>query len=69
MIELLSIPAIIAAVEAIKATGFPAKYSALLAVGFGVIFGYGMGDVMTGLTIGLAASGTYSGAKALLKAQ
>ena len=67
MFELLSVPAIMAAVEAVKMAGLPAKYAALIAVVFGVAFGLGMGDVMSGLLFGLAASGLYSGAKAVIK--
>lgn len=67
MLELLSIPAIVAAVEAVKYAGLPSKYAALTAVCIGVAFGFGMGDWLTGLVLGLSSSGLYSGAKAMLQ--
>lgn len=67
MFELLSIPAIILAVEAVKRARFlPSRYCAILAVLFGGIFGYTVGAVVGGLILGLSASGLYSGAKAVL---
>jgi hypothetical protein len=65
MLEILSIPAIVAFVEAVKAVGLPTKYAALLAVATGICFGLLFGDVPTGLVLGLAASGLYSGFKAV----
>lgn len=67
MFELLSIPAIIASVEAIKLANFPNKYAAVAAIIFGVSFGLGLGDVTSGLLYGLSASGLYSGFKAMVK--
>lgn len=66
MLELLSLPAIIAAVEAFKMGGLPTKYAALLAVALGIIFGALMDSVVAGMVMGLAASGLYSGAKAII---
>ena len=67
MFELLSIPAIIAAIEAFKMAGLPSKLAAIGAIGIGVTFGFIMGDAVTGLLLGLASSGTYSAAKNLLQ--
>lgn len=67
MFELLSIPAIIAAIEAFKMAGLPSKMAAIGAIGIGVTFGFIMGDAVTGLLLGLASSGTYSGLKAVVK--
>lgn len=65
--ELLSIPAIIAIVEAAKVAGLPVKVAPLVAIIAGVIAGYFMGDVVNGIIFGLSASGIYSGAKTLTK--
>jgi len=67
MLELLSIPAIIAAVEAVKLAGVPSKWAGLIAIVFGLAFGLGLGDWVAGIIVGLSASGTYSAAKAMLK--
>lgn len=67
MFELLSIPAIVAAVEALKHSGTPKKYAPLLSIVFGIMFGIVGGSWVAGLVIGLAASGLYSGAKEILK--
>ena len=67
MIELLSIPAIIAIVEALKMAGAPKKHAAVIAIVSGLLFGFIMGNVIAGLVTGLAASGLYSGFRSLLK--
>ena len=67
MFELLSIPAIIAVVEAIKKAGLPSKFAPLTSIAFGVGFGFISSDIITGLLFGLAASGIYSGFKTLIK--
>lgn len=67
MFELLSIPAVVAVVEAVKMAGLPSKFAALVAIVVGGVFGYFMADVLTGVVYGLAASGLYSGAKAVLE--
>lgn len=65
--ELLSIPAILALVEAAKMAGLPVKLAPVLAILAGVVAGYLMGDVTNGIIFGLSASGIYSGAKTLTK--
>ena len=61
---LLSIPAIIAAVEAIKYTKYvPERLIPIVAITLGVAIGFATSDWMTGLVMGLAASGAYSGVK------
>jgi flagellar motor component MotA len=65
--ELLSIPAVIALVEALKRTGMPSKYAPLVAIAIGGLFGLAMGNWVAGLVIGLASSGAYSGAKKMLE--
>lgn len=67
MFELLSIPAIVAMVEALKRSGTPTKYAPLLSIIFGVLFGFVNDAWVAGLVIGLAASGLYSGAKEIMK--
>lgn len=67
MFELLSIPAIIAFVEAAKVAGMPVKLAPVVAIVAGLGLGYVLGDVLNGLLFGLAASGVYSGAKEVLK--
>lgn len=67
MFELLSIPAIIAAIEAVKAAGLPSRLAALGAIAIGASFGFILGDTMQGLVFGLAASGTYSGLKSMVQ--
>lgn len=67
MLELLSIPAIIAAAEAAKMAGLPSRFAALLAIAIGTSFGFLVGAPLEGLVLGLASSGTYSGLKAMVK--
>jgi mannose/fructose/N-acetylgalactosamine-specific phosphotransferase system component IIC len=66
MFTLLSIPAVIAAVEAIKMAGAPHKYGAIIAVFVGLLFGLIIGNWTEGLLIGLSASGLFSGVKSVL---
>ena len=60
---------IIATIQMLKGAGMPAKYGGLVAVvlGLGLAFGYGvqqgwppMQCIVTGMMLGLAASGFYS---------
>lgn len=67
MLELLTVPAIILAVQSFKAFGLPKAYAPLASILFGVLFGFISGEVITGLLVGLSASGLYSGARAMLK--
>ena len=65
-LELLSIPAIIAIVEAIKATGYiDNRYVPLLAIVTGGIVGLLMGNVVMGIVLGVTASGVFSQVKTL----
>lgn len=67
MFELLSIPAILTIVEALKMAGFPARYCAIASIFIGFVIGYFLADIVGGMVFGLAASGSYSGVKALLQ--
>lgn len=66
-LDLLSVPAIILVVQAVKLMGLPSQLAPILAVITGYGFGYLMHDPIEGLLFGLTASGLYSGAKAILK--
>lgn len=66
MLELISIPAILAAVEASKMAGLDSKYAAIEAICIGLIFGFIVEAPLTGLIFGLSASGLYSGVKAFI---
>lgn len=64
------IPLILGVVELLKQLGLPAKYAALTSAILGVLIGilYVFPDdilrgVLVGLSLGLAASGLYSGSK------
>jgi hypothetical protein len=61
--EILSIPAILAIVEAFKMIGLPSKYAAIMAIGVGLLFGFIVGSPVAGMVFGLSASGLYSGIK------
>jgi L-cystine uptake protein TcyP (sodium:dicarboxylate symporter family) len=64
------IPLIVGVVELLKQLGLPTKFSALVAAILGIVIGIvyvAPGDilrgVLVGLSLGLAASGLYSGVK------
>lgn len=66
--ELLSVPAIVAIVQALKIAGMPKVFAPLVSIALGMIFGvmFVSGDIMgigAGLLIGLTASGLYSTGK------
>jgi hypothetical protein len=61
--ELLTIPAIVALVEALKRSGMDSKYAPLTAIAIGIAFGLVLGDWIGGLILGLSASGLFSGLK------
>lgn len=65
-LDLLSVPAIILLVQAVKLLGLPSQLAPILAVVAGYAFGFYVGDPITGLVLGLSASGLYSGAKATM---
>lgn len=66
-LELLSIPAIVALVEAVKATGFVNnRYVPVLAIIVGAIVGHLMGNLALGVVLGVTASGAYSQVKTLI---
>ena len=67
MLELLSVPAIIALVEALKTSGMSARLAPATAIGAGVAFGFIIGEPVQGLVLGLAASGLYSSTKKVLE--
>jgi mannose/fructose/N-acetylgalactosamine-specific phosphotransferase system component IIC len=61
ILELLSIPAIIVTVEAIKMTGYVShRFIPLVAILVGAIIGIIMGDVITGIILGVTSSGVFS---------
>jgi L-cystine uptake protein TcyP (sodium:dicarboxylate symporter family) len=64
------IPLIVGVVELLKQLGLPTKFSALVAAILGIVIGVvyvAPGDILrgilVGLSLGLAASGLYSGVK------
>lgn len=67
--ELLSIPAVIVIVEALKRMGLAGRLVPFMALIVGVVLGYFFGDgelmprIGMGLIFGLSASGIYSQAK------
>lgn len=67
MLELLSVPVIIGLVEALKQSGMDSRFAPIVAIVIGLGVGLVAGDIITGLLLGLSASGVYSGAKAILK--
>ncbi len=69
--ELLTIPAIVALIEALKLAGLPSKFAPLTAIVLGVIAGLLVVDMtvnggIMGAIIGLSASGLYDTSKPLL---
>lgn len=65
-IDLLSVPAIIAVVEAFKATGYiNRRYVPILAIAVGGLVGLLMGNLVLGLVLGITASGVFSQVKTL----
>ena len=69
--ELLTIPAILAIIEALKLAGLPGKYAPLVSIVVGVIVGLLVVDIsvnggIMGLVLGLGASGLYDNAKPAL---
>lgn len=74
--ETALVPIIVALVSVGKKAGLPAKFSSLLALALGIGGAFATmltGDatiiviVMTGIGLGLMASGLYSGGKAIIK--
>ena len=67
------IPATMGLVEVAKQAGLPSKYAPILSLGIGVALGIATSldnlqkGIITGIAIGLSASGLYSGTKALTK--
>lgn len=65
------VPATMGITEVAKSVGLPTKYAPLVSLGTGILLGVvttsesSIHGVLTGIAIGLAASGLYSGAKAL----
>lgn len=69
-IQATLVPVVLAIVQLIKGVGLPTKWAPLLAVvlGFtGVWMTLGHMDILTGITVGLASAGLWSGAKTTLK--
>ncbi len=73
--EVAIIPLIIGVTELVKRMGLPDKYAAILAAVLGVVIGLvyiAPADppraVLVGLSLGLAASGLYSGTKNTIEA-
>ena len=70
--ELLTIPAIVALVEALKLAGLPSRFAPLVSIVIGIIAGLFVVDMavsggIMGAVIGLSASGLYDTSKPLLK--
>lgn len=67
------IPATMGLVDVAKRAGLPSKYAPILSLGIGVALGVATSldnlqkGIITGIAIGLSASGLYSGTKALTK--
>ena len=67
------IPATMGLVDVAKKAGLPSKYAPILSLGIGVALGIATSldnlqkGIITGIAIGLSASGLYSGTKALTK--
>ena len=65
------IPATMGLVDVAKRAGLPSKYAPILSLGIGIALGIAtsLGNlqkgIITGIAIGLSASGLYSGTKAL----
>lgn len=62
------IPVVVAVVSVAKKAGLATRYAPLLALALGAVGGYfyveqGTVGVLVGITMGLAASGAYSGVK------
>lgn len=72
--ELLTIPAVVAIIEALKLAGLPSRFAPIasiaLGMGMGVLFIDGnavVANAAVGILIGLSASGLYSGGKTLMR--
>ena len=71
--ELLSIPAITAIVQALKMEGMPSKISPLVSIILGLTLGFILTEgsvierVIFGLVFGLSASGLYDNARPFIK--
>ncbi|WP_338749229.1 hypothetical protein [Bacillus sp. FJAT-52991] len=67
------IPLILGMVELLKRAGFPTKYSPIVAVFLGILFGVFYLDqgvkqgIIIGLILGLSATGLYSGSKNVIE--
>jgi hypothetical protein len=68
---LLSVPAVVAAVEAFKMAGMPHKMAGIVSIIIGAAFGlsveFTMAGLIGGFVIGLGASGLYSATKATIQ--
>ena len=67
-----AIPILLALVEAAKRFGIPAKYAPIVSIIGGIAYGLFTGGLtveagLSGLVIGLSASGLYSGGKSVVK--
>lgn len=71
--ELLTIPAVLAIVEALKMAGLPSKFAPIVSIVLGMVMGmiFLSGTLVAtagvGILIGLSASGLYSQGKTLLQ--
>lgn len=70
--ELTAIPVIIGLVQMFKESGFPSRYCPLLALFLGIGAGLIIGGLsvqsgVSGMILGLAASGVYRGQKVLVR--
>jgi hypothetical protein len=67
-----AVPLVLALVQLVKGLGLPVQYAPLLSVLIGValvgfVEGYMVDSIMTGLVVGLSASGLWSGTRALMR--
>ena len=73
MYDVALIPATMGLVDVAKRAGLPSKYAPVVSIAIGIILGIATNignaqkGIITGIAIGLSASGLYSGTKALTK--
>ena len=67
------VPITLGVTEVVKGIGLPSRYAPLVSLGVGIVLGVAttpenrLKGILTGMAVGLSASGLYSGTKALTK--